>query len=96
MLEYVSNDQKNTPGWVEKDLFADYICYAFIPSGKAYLLPVIQLQAAWLKNKTEWLEKYGTKSADNKFYHTLNCPVPTDVLFSQIGSMLRITFKNTN
>jgi hypothetical protein len=93
MLEYVSNDQTGTLGWVEKSLMCDYIAYAFILSGNAYLLPVIQLQAAWLKNKEKWLKDYGTLKADNKSYKTLNCPVPTmSVLYPAIGNCLRVNF----
>ena len=92
MLEYVSNDRTQTLGWAEKALLADYIAYAFIPSGKAYMLPVLQMQAAWMKNKELWIARYGTRKAKNEYYNTLNCPVPTNELFSCIGSMLRIKF----
>jgi len=92
MLEYVSNDNTKTLGWAEKPLLADYIVYAFIPSGIAYLLPVVQMQSAWKENKTEWLKKYGTKSAQNSNYNTLNCPVPTRELFTKILNMLIINF----
>lgn len=50
LLEYVSNDRTNAPGWVCKPLLCDYIAYAIIPSSKCYLLPVPQLQAAWVEN----------------------------------------------
>lgn len=90
MLEYVSADNKNTPGWVEKPLLCDYIAYAFIPSRKAYLLPVQQLQYSWQDHKQDWIGKYGTLKAKNKNYNTLNCPVPIDVLFPAIGGMLRV------
>ena len=76
MLEYISNDRANTPGWVEKSLKCDYIAYAFMPSGIAFLLPVNQLQTAWFKNKISWLHKYKTRVAINDSYKTLNCPVP--------------------
>jgi len=92
MLEYVSNDNRGTPGWVEKSLMADYIAYAFMPSGTAYLLPVLQLQSAWAKNKDAWVAAYGTRAAKNESYLTLNCPVPTNVLFPAIGSALRVEF----
>lgn len=92
LLEYVSNDQKNTQGWVEKPLFCDYIAYAVIPNRFCYLLPVPQLQSAWIKNKEDWLEMYGTKEADNKYYKTLNCPIPLDIIFPALGKTLRIQF----
>jgi len=92
MLEYVSNNVRGTPGWVEKRLMCDYIAYAFIPSGTAYLFPVVQLQAAWSKNKESWLASFGTRAAKNNGYETFNCPVTTNLLFKEIGQMLRIHF----
>jgi len=95
MLEYISNDKNNSPGWAEKSLRCDYIAYAFMPSGIAYLLPVLQLQHAWQKNKDLWLSKYKTRAAINKSYKTLNCPVPTNELYKEIGQCLRIDFEPT-
>lgn len=92
LLEYVSNDTKNTLGWCEKPLFCDYIAYAILPVKICYLLPVEPLQTAWGQNKIEWLERYGVKTAKNKGYNTLNCPLPVNVLFKSIGATLRIHF----
>ena len=89
LLEYVSNDRTNAPGWVVKALRADYIAYAILQTGKCYLLPVIQLQQAWLKHRDAWLAKYKVRAAQNRTYRTLSCPVPVDVLFPAIGSCLR-------
>lgn len=93
MLEYISNSRTSSAGWVEKPLLADYIAYAFIPSGTAYLFPVLQLQLAWAKHKSEWLSAYGTKRAKNEGYDTLNCPVPIPTVMSKIGKLLRVTFE---
>ena len=92
LLEYIANDNKMSEGWVEKPLFCDYIAYAVPIKRKCFILPVQQLQAAWIMNKDDWLNKYGTRQADNKHYKTLNCPVPIDILFKQIGAMLRVTY----
>jgi len=92
LIEYISNDKKGTKGWAEKPLFCDYIAYAILPTRMCYLLPVPQLQKAWIGNKKEWLSLFGTKSADNKYYNTLNCPVPVNTLFKAIGKALRIEF----
>ena len=91
-LEYISNDRTGTPGWVCKPLQADYIAYAIAPFGQCFLLPVIQLQAAWNKRKTDWLNEYGSKPAKNDGYYTWFCPVPEKVLFWAIGQELRIPF----
>jgi hypothetical protein len=92
LIEYISNDIKKTKGWGEKPLFCDYIAYAILPKNICYLLPVPQLQKAWSENKPGWLSQYGTRSADNKYYKTLNCPVPINDLFKAIGQTLRIKF----
>lgn len=92
MLEYVSNNKTGALGWAEKDLLADYVAYAFIPSGKAYLLPVQQMQAAWIQHKSEWLVRFGIQPARNPGYSTLNCPVKTGVLFDAIRNMLFVEF----
>jgi hypothetical protein len=93
LLEFLSNDRMNTPGWVEKPLMCDYIAYAFLPSGNAYLLPVLQLQLAWSKNKEHWKRAFKVKKALNEGYATLSTPVPTQILFREIGQCLRVKFK---
>lgn len=90
LLEYESNDRTHAPGWAVKALLADYIAYAILQTGHCFLLPVIQLQQAWLRNREEWLKKYKTKRARNRGYDTLSCAVPVDVLFPAIGSCLRV------
>ena len=91
LLEYISNDKTKLKGWVEKPLFCDYIAYAILENGMCYLLPVPQLQKVWLENKEEWLKNYGVKSAKNKYYNTLNCPIPINILFPVIGKALRVS-----
>jgi hypothetical protein len=61
--------------------------------GEAFLLPVIQLQQAWARCGKEWIDKYKTRVADNGSYNTLNCPVPVEVLFSEIDSELRCKYE---
>ncbi len=56
-LEFLSDEAQKTPGWVCKPLLCDYINYAIIPLGRAYLLPVQQLQTAW--------NRYGELSQQN-------------------------------
>lgn len=92
-LEYISNDRTGAPGWVCKPLRADFICYAIAAIGKAYLLPVPQLQSAWRCHGNEWRASYGEKPAVNTGYRTWNCPVPVNVLFPAIGEALRVDFE---
>jgi hypothetical protein len=92
LLEYISNDKYKTLGWVEKKLFCDYIAYAILDIKICYLLPVPQLQKAWMDNKETWLKIYGSKVAPNKSYNTLNCAIPKEILYKEIGKTLRINF----
>lgn len=93
LLEYVSVDKTNAPGWVCKPQRADFIAYAIAPLGMCYLLPVAQLQIAWRRNSDLWLSKFGTRKAKNKDYNTLNCPVPVNTLFPAIGAAFRVNFE---
>jgi len=99
-LEFISVDTQNKPGWVcNPDIDADYIAYAIKPLGKGVLLPVLQLQSAWERNKETWLSEYRRGIADNRdrrtgrlMYRTHNCCVPVNVLMRAIGGELRFFF----
>lgn len=95
-LEYLSDKSRNVPGWVCKPLLCDYIAYAIAPLGKCYLLPVIQLQHAWMKNRLEWVHNYRCIKAFNKTngreWVTLSVCIPVNVLFSAIGKCMRVEF----
>lgn len=96
-LEYISNDRYNTPGWVEKDLGIDYLCYVFVTPRQAYLLPWQQLKKVWLKNKGNWLELAKNKQqgfcmtkSPNPGYYTLSCAVPIKLLMEQVQGAMSI------
>jgi len=91
-LEYLSNRDRNIPGWVCKSLLADYIAYAIGPLGKCYLLPVLQLQQAWKNNSRTWLKAYQQIPAQNEGWVTMSLCLPVPVLFKAIGNCLRIEF----
>ena len=99
-LEYLSSAESNTPVWICKPLLCDYIAYANPPLGKCYMLPVIQLQMAWVQKSQEWFSYASEKrrgfliiSAKNKTgtneWTTKSLCVPTNTLFSAIGGCLR-------
>lgn len=91
-LEYWSDERRRIPGWVCKQLRADFICYAIAPLGKAYLLPVPQLQQAWGESGDNWIGRFQRIEAKNNGYVTISVGVPVSVLFQAIGKALRITF----
>lgn len=83
----------DVPGWVVKELRADYVAYLIAPLGKCFLLPVVQMQSAWAVHGAAWAAEYGTRKAPNRGYDTISVPVPEAVLFRAIGSALRVPFE---
>lgn len=93
LLEEISDKERGVPGWVVKPLLCDYIAYAIAPIGRCYLLPVIQLQTAWLVNGSAWKhEARFPREARNNGWTTVNWPIPVAVLFRAIGQCLRVEF----
>jgi hypothetical protein len=84
LLEVLSNEEYNTPGWMEKDLSIDYLAYAFMPIQRCYLFPWPMLRRAWLQYGDKWRAEYGYKRSwtgvGSAVYHTVNVPIPIDVL----------------
>lgn len=76
LLEFISNDKKNTPGWMEKDLAIDYLAYAFLPSKTAYLFDWRMLKLAWASYKQAWKDNYKIAKAENEHYFTHSVCVP--------------------
>jgi hypothetical protein len=92
LLEYLSDRDRKAPGWVCKPLQADYIAYLIAPLGLCYLLPVLQLQLAWTRHGSGWMERYPICQAINSRWTTMNVAVPVDVLYPAIGGCLRAQF----
>lgn len=91
-IEYLSNDRTGAPGWACKPLRADYIAYAVAPLGLCYLLPVVQLQQAWIAKGEQWKETCFKVRATNRGYSTWSVAVPVKDLFAEIGKALRVSF----
>jgi hypothetical protein len=85
-LEFISNDKKNTPGWMEKDLAIDYLAYAFLPLQTAYLFDWRMLKRAWVNYREKWKSEYFIAKANNYgsnneyLYTTHSVCVPIKIL----------------
>jgi len=93
LLERWSNEERKTPGWIQKDLACDYIAYAFVNSQRCYLFPFLQLRKAWLKHGREWIQKYQEIRADNGNYTTVSVGIPTKVLQDAITESMIVQWK---
>ena len=83
LWEYLSDRDRNAPGWCAQALACDYIAYAFVPSQRCYLFPALQVRRAWLDRGTEWVMRaknnddgYRIVDADNGRYVTRSVAVP--------------------
>jgi hypothetical protein len=92
LLEFLSNDRTGAPGWIEKDLFIDYLAYAFMPSKKVYLFPWHLLRLAWNRNGRQWkrmgeLNQDGFRicRATNRGWVTHSVAVPRRVLYQELN-----------
>lgn len=98
-LEFLSDKERHIPGWVCKPLLCDYIAYAIAPLGRCYLLPVIQLQAAWRALKATWVAEHKTIEARNRGrdreWITVSLCVPAKTVFAAIGACHRVNFEPT-
>jgi len=84
LLEQWSDEARRSPGWVQKPLACDFIAYAFAPSRRCYLLPVVPLQRSWRMYGRQWLVQFGQRRAKNTGYVSTSVPVPIGVLMPAI------------
>jgi hypothetical protein len=94
-LEQWSDEERRKPGWVQKPLACEFIAYAFVPSQRCYLLPVLTLQRAWRVNGRDWLQQFGIIRAQNNGYVTTSVPVPIPDLFRAVNDAMLIQWGNS-
>jgi hypothetical protein len=91
LLEFMSDEGRNQPGWAVKPLAAEFIAYAVAPTGRCHLFPTLTLQRAFRHLGEGWKRRYGIKSARNTSWVTLCVAVPTDVVLDAIRDAMNVT-----
>lgn len=89
-VKSISDNGKETPGWMEKDLLIDFIAYAFMPIKTAYLFPWPLLKRSWLVYKNTWINEYKLLPAENEGYKTYFVPVPINILLATLKNSMII------
>jgi hypothetical protein len=104
-LEYWSDLEKGTKGWICTTIIPHYICYVVLALGIGYLLPVVQTRIAWAKNRRDWVA--ASKIRGSGFTHivahnkdrktgrewtTVSVGVPPAILFGHVIGAMRSTF----
>lgn len=92
LLEVWSDEARKVRGWVAKDLACDFIAYAFVPSQTCYLIPFLNLRAAWRKNRLAWMKAHRHVRAQNAGYVTLSVAVPIDELMTALSDAMRVSW----
>lgn len=92
LIEYLSNDRTGAPGWIAKDLFIDFLAYAFLPSRMVYFFPWLPLRRAWSRHGKEWIAQgerrengFRLAVASNRSYRTHSVCVPRAVLYRAVA-----------
>jgi hypothetical protein len=93
LLEYLSNDQFGTPGWMEKNLKCDYIAYAWLSTGNCWFLSFPALKFVWDSLGEIWKKRYVPHkyawNTDNRQgcvdYRTWSVAVPITELLRHLG-----------
>jgi len=91
LLEYISNDVTETPGWMEIPSLAKHFFYLIRPKKKCYRFLWADLQALWNANKDEW-KRFGEQKingfrrvqAKNVGYYTISVAVPIKRVLDEI------------
>lgn len=99
-LEFWSDYSRRMPGWVAQDLACDYIAYAFVPSGRCYLLPFQDLRRAWRQNGAEWVARYRDPQRHvahsehrGRSWETWFVPVPIEAVLRGLSNALLVHFR---
>lgn len=98
LIEYWSDARRRVPGWAVNDAACDYIAYAFVPSGRCYLLPFQELRRATVERGREWVERYrepqhvAYNRQSGRRWETHFVPVPIPVVLSAITDAMLVRF----
>lgn len=96
LLERWSDEAKQIPGWIQKDLACDYIAYAFVQSQRCYLLPFQDLRRAWRRHGRRWILDCREVRAQNKGYVTVSVAVPIDELMLALTDAMLVSWKKND
>lgn len=90
LLEHISVDTNNKPGWIEKENDIDWLAYAFAKKQECFMFPYPALKRVWKYYKKRWIDKYPEIIAKNRDYNTISVAIPTEVLLNKIRDALLI------
>lgn len=94
LLEFWSNEEARTPGWITIDGKPDFLAYVFLETRRGWILPWPQLRKAWRNHAREWVERFGIVRAPNRGYTTASCPVPIQIAIDAIVESMVVGWRD--
>lgn len=102
-LEVWSDVERGVHGWLQKEVWSDFVAYAIPAFKRCYLLPTLQLQAAWRRRESEWRERADHKfngfrwiraenATNGRTWTTESIAVPFELLFTALDCELRVSW----
>lgn len=92
-LEYWSNVEAASPGWIVKPAACHHLAYLFTRMGLVYVFPWADLQRAWHANAEAWIDAYGARQVKNRGYTTVGVPVPIIKVCRAVPSAARFEWE---
>ena len=102
LLEFLSDAERNIPGWVAKDLACDGVAYARVPTRDVFYLSTMTLHRAWRLYGSAWRKKhrivtaYTRRGGSGQSYKTLSVAVPIPELLDALGDACHFTWSPTH
>jgi hypothetical protein len=93
LLERWSDGARKRPGWVQKDLAAEYLAYVFLPSKTCLLFPFLDLRRAWREHGRRWIAECQEVRAMNCGYETVSVAVPVKELLNVLQANMRVAWE---
>ena len=91
-LEYLADEEKQIPGWIEKESIAQWLAYGIKTETThgAFFMLWKELKQAWIENRNKWALKYPKPArAPNKTYWSLSRCIPIQEIADLVPSMKR-------
>lgn len=106
LLEYISDKEENTPGWIEKPLECDFIAYAFEEEETAYFFYWLELSKLWKKVGNAWIGngkrgEFGFDIVEAKnykdgkyIYTTISLAIPCQMLLRALKYTAKLSLRS--
>lgn len=95
LLEFLSDAERNTPGWIQKPCEADWLAVFYSDSERLELFPFPGLQTAWTRYGAGWVKRFRTittrsRGQSGRIFTSKAVAVPVGVIQAGIKAVSRL------